>query len=517
MPQQKTASIFLSYERKDCEKVEMLYKQLQDAGHKPWMDKKDIGPGQIWKTAIPKAIKAADLFIACLSSNSVSKEGVLQREIKTALDKQQEKLDGNIFIIPVRLEDVSLPDALGEYQWVDLFDSNGWPQLRQAIVTAGFPGIHRAPVPTTDRWGIAHETRIRDLIGPSYLLDASYHFLDWNPAFDELVAKPFGFRRGQHAFDFIKKLANCSEVVERSKVVFGPTKDPLVDDEPLELRTEKYGLITFQKIAAQIADECGNSKAWSINLNIMGAENLPLLWKDINARLEREINWSRYAASYDQLLIPFDEYQQLLDRIVDLIGDAKRCVDLGAGTGNGTIRLLERDRNREVWAIESSETMLAYLRAKVDQRALDGTIDSSRLTIIKEDVLRLEELPRNHFDAAVLINVLYAVDNPQACLNQVFRVLKPGGVLALSTSHCDTNVDKLFDRMREDLEQKGKFESLKKNFEVAKLVHKKLNDRIHRDKKADIRMYLDEAGFEVDTWEDKAYVEAVVLIKAIKR
>jgi ubiquinone/menaquinone biosynthesis C-methylase UbiE len=513
----KQASVFLSYVHTDRKPVEKLYDMLQEAGYDPWMDAKNILPGERWLDAIKRAIKKSDFFLACCSSTSVDREGTLQREIKLALDQTEERLNKSIWLIPVRLEDVELPDELADRQWVNLFDEDGWSRLRQAMTAAGFPGLGNAPVRTTERWNIVQETRIRDLIGPGYILDDSYHFMDWNPAFDELIAKPLALRRGQHALDFIKKLTNAASVIERSKEVFGPGKDPLVDIELLQLKSEKYGQIDFQKIAAQISDQYGTPKAWSISLNILGAEKLPELWRDLETRLDRELNWARYAVSYDQLLIPFDEYQTLLNRVVGHVGPATRCVDLGAGTGNGTIKLLETEKDREVWAIDSNENMLAYLRAKVDEQAYHGAINPERLTIIKEDILRLGELPTNHFDAAIMINVLYALDDPGACLHQVYRVLKAGGIVVLSTSHRGTDVDKLFERMKKNLEQKGKFQSLMRNFEAARQVHDKLGDRIHRDTKEDIRGYVESAGFEITTWDDSAYVEAVVLVVAIKR
>ena len=75
-----------------------------------------------------------------------------------------------------------------------------------------------------------------DLIGPSYVLDNNYYFLDWNPAFDVLVAKPLGLAHADHCVDFMEQLENCDAVVERSKSVFAPGKDPLVDTEELRFQ-----------------------------------------------------------------------------------------------------------------------------------------------------------------------------------------------------------------------------------------------------------------------------------------
>src|SRR5262245_56262784 len=154
MPEKSTARIFLSYEHGDSERVDRLYELLKGAGYQPWMDKKDILPGEKWQDAIKKAIKNSDFFLACLSGTSVDKRGMLQREIKLALEQLEERMSTDIWLIPVRLEDVELPEELAERQWVNLFDEDGWSRLRQAIAAAGFPGIEKAPVRTTQRWNI---------------------------------------------------------------------------------------------------------------------------------------------------------------------------------------------------------------------------------------------------------------------------------------------------------------------------------------------------------------------------
>jgi len=128
-----TAQIFLSYAREDEEKVEELYQRLSDIGFKPWMDKKDILPGEKWPSSIRRAIRDSDFFLVCLSTNSVKKRGWVQREMKQALDLWQEKLEDDIYLIPVRLEDCEAPEGLREFQWVNLFEEGGWEQLVRAI------------------------------------------------------------------------------------------------------------------------------------------------------------------------------------------------------------------------------------------------------------------------------------------------------------------------------------------------------------------------------------------------
>lgn len=132
----KSARIFLSYARKDKDAVGLLYDKLKAEGHEPWIDSKDILPGEDFKRAIEKAIRESDLFLACLSSNSVDRRGFIQRELKQGLDIWKERLESDIYIIPVRLEDCKGPESLAALHWVDLFEKDGWAMLLSAIDSA---------------------------------------------------------------------------------------------------------------------------------------------------------------------------------------------------------------------------------------------------------------------------------------------------------------------------------------------------------------------------------------------
>jgi predicted phosphodiesterase len=127
------AQIFISYASPDREKIGGLYRRLSSAGFKPWMDKRDILPGERWKATIEAAIRRSDVFLACLSANSVDRRGVLQREIRVALDIVDELLDTDIYLIPVRLEACRVPENLRDSHWVNLFESGGWEKLVEAV------------------------------------------------------------------------------------------------------------------------------------------------------------------------------------------------------------------------------------------------------------------------------------------------------------------------------------------------------------------------------------------------
>ena len=133
--------IFLAHAHEDKEVVFELYDRLKEAGYKPWLDKKDLIPGQNWRSEIPRVIKKSQLFIACLSKHSISKQGYVQKEFKIALSQAAELPSDSIYIIPVRFDNCEIPDlrredygvALRDLHWLDYWKADGFNKLQQAI------------------------------------------------------------------------------------------------------------------------------------------------------------------------------------------------------------------------------------------------------------------------------------------------------------------------------------------------------------------------------------------------
>jgi tetratricopeptide (TPR) repeat protein len=100
------------------------------------MDKHSLLPGQNWDIEIKKAIKSSRYFITLSSANSVGKRGVVQTELKRALDAQEEFPESAVFIIPVRLDDCHIGyEKLEQIHYVDLFPDwkEGFQKILQTI------------------------------------------------------------------------------------------------------------------------------------------------------------------------------------------------------------------------------------------------------------------------------------------------------------------------------------------------------------------------------------------------
>lgn len=125
--------IFISYCFKDKKQVEDIYDILTLFGCKPWMDTRDIPPGDRWKKSTKKAISESHFFMICLSNNSVNKRGLLHKKIRYTLDILNEVFHENIFLIPMRLEECNVPEDLQDLQLVNLYEDDGWDRLLKAI------------------------------------------------------------------------------------------------------------------------------------------------------------------------------------------------------------------------------------------------------------------------------------------------------------------------------------------------------------------------------------------------
>ena len=125
--------VFISYAREDKKVADTLYLKLSIAGYEPFLDTKNILPGEDWANRIEKAINKSVFFLLLLSTNSINKRGFLQKEIRQALEMWNKMLDDDIYLIPVRIEECDVPDKLARFQWVDLFQPIGYEKLFAAL------------------------------------------------------------------------------------------------------------------------------------------------------------------------------------------------------------------------------------------------------------------------------------------------------------------------------------------------------------------------------------------------
>jgi WD40 repeat protein len=130
--EQRTLKVFLCHAHSDKNAVRDLYIRLTKDGVNAWLDKEKLLPGQDWEYEIRRAVRESDVVVVCLSKQ-FNQAGFRQKEVRLALDTAMEQPEGEIFIIPARLEECDNLESLRKWHWVDLFEDDGYEALMRAL------------------------------------------------------------------------------------------------------------------------------------------------------------------------------------------------------------------------------------------------------------------------------------------------------------------------------------------------------------------------------------------------
>ncbi len=130
--------------------------------------------------------------------------------------------------------------------------------------------------------------------------------------------------------------------------------------------------------------------------------------------------YSQRAEAYDELWSPV--IRPVGERLIEHLhlNRARNIIDVGTGAGALLAVLQRAAPNAKILGVDRSEGMLRLARDK----------HSGPLTLM--DVQNLA-LRANRFDAAVVAFVLFHLPHPERCLEEVNRVLKPGGAMGTVT------------------------------------------------------------------------------------
>lgn len=131
--------------------------------------------------------------------------------------------------------------------------------------------------------------------------------------------------------------------------------------------------------------------------------------------------YAKWAPVYDMVFgAVFERGRQVAIEAAERIGG--RILEVGVGTG---ISLPEYSDKNTIYGVDISEPMLAKAHERVDELGLSHV---EGLAVMDAEHM---DLPDNSFDVVMAQHVVTTVPNPEATLDEFFRVLKPGGEIIL--------------------------------------------------------------------------------------
>jgi transcriptional regulator with XRE-family HTH domain len=128
------ANVFISHSSKDKEFVRMLANDITEAGHKVWLDEREIKVGECIVTGIEKGLSENEYVIIVLSPNSVL-SGLVEREWKSAYWSEIHKK--KIIVLPVLYKKCEIPQLLKTKKYADFSEKYdvGLNELIESIHT----------------------------------------------------------------------------------------------------------------------------------------------------------------------------------------------------------------------------------------------------------------------------------------------------------------------------------------------------------------------------------------------
>lgn len=132
------------------------------------------------------------------------------------------------------------------------------------------------------------------------------------------------------------------------------------------------------------------------------------------------------AEEYDAMDFLESDTRFAEDAVALLAGvSSPRVVDLGTGTGTIPLLFLRRHPSATIIGVDLAQSMLTVARRKAENAGF-----ANRVEWVLADVKKTA-LPGASFDLVMSNSTLHHIADPQALVDEMARLLKPGGALLL--------------------------------------------------------------------------------------
>ncbi len=164
--------------------------------------------------------------------------------------------------------------------------------------------------------------------------------------------------------------------------------------------------------------------------------------KLMNVSIPKHIDWRRWVKRWDRMqdfYIPArkERFKIIVQLIVASQRRVSRVLDIGCGTGNLMLPILEKFPVSEVWGIDFDATLLALAKNRLAK--FGGRVKLVRADLRKKQWIDIVDRP---FDAIVSATALHWFSPAQ--LNRLYQqfagILKPGGIF-LNADHAGSRCE----------------------------------------------------------------------------
>lgn len=129
-----------------------------------------------------------------------------------------------------------------------------------------------------------------------------------------------------------------------------------------------------------------------------------------------------------------------MDQFCDVIVHGGKCCDIGIGHGWLTSSLLKKRSDVKISGIDISPYALIFAEKLLKESGIHATNYDLKLCDIRDGIPSND----NTYDAIIFSEILEHLSCPNDAINEIIRILKPGGIIYITAAIFAANIDHIY-------------------------------------------------------------------------